>query len=58
MKREIIRVKPLASLLEKYNAPTSAVVRHGDTLYVTGGAPLDKAGEIIKGPVQSNARPK
>src|ERR1700759_2535321 len=50
MKRQIIRVEPLASLLEKYNAPTSTVVRHGDTLYLTGAPPFDKNGEIIKGP--------
>ena len=51
MKRQIIRVEPLASLLEKYNAPTSTVVRHRDTLYVTGAPPYDpKIGEIIKGP--------
>jgi 2-iminobutanoate/2-iminopropanoate deaminase len=29
MKRQIIRVEPLASLLDKYKAPTSTVVRHG-----------------------------
>ena len=51
MKRQIIRVEPLASLLEKYKAPTSTVVRHGDTLYVTGAPPFEpKTGEIIKGP--------
>jgi 2-iminobutanoate/2-iminopropanoate deaminase len=50
MKRQIIRVEPLASLLEKYNAPTSTVVRHGDTLYVTGAPPFEpKTGEIVKG---------
>jgi 2-iminobutanoate/2-iminopropanoate deaminase len=50
MKREIIRVEPIATLLEKYKAPTSTVVRHGDTLYLTGCPPFDKNGEIIKGP--------
>ena len=29
MKREIIRVEPLASYLKKYKAPTSTVTRHG-----------------------------
>ena len=29
MKREIIRVEPLVSYLEKYKAPTSTVIRHG-----------------------------
>ena len=32
MKREIIRVEPLASYLEKYKAPTSTVTRHGRDL--------------------------
>jgi 2-iminobutanoate/2-iminopropanoate deaminase len=50
MKREIIRVEPIATLLEKYKAPTSTVVRHGDTLYLTCCPPFDKNGEIIKGP--------
>lgn len=45
MKRQIIRVEPLASLLEKYNAPTSTVVRHGDKLYVTG-APARSSGRL------------
>jgi 2-iminobutanoate/2-iminopropanoate deaminase len=51
MSRQIIRVEPLASLLEKYKAPTSTVVRHGDTVYVTGAPPFDPiTGEIVKGP--------
>jgi hypothetical protein len=33
MKRQTIRVEPLASLLKKYNASTSTVIRHSDTLY-------------------------
>jgi 2-iminobutanoate/2-iminopropanoate deaminase len=49
MPRQIIRVEPLASLLDKYKAPTSTVVRHGDTVYVTGAPPFDKNGEIIRG---------
>src|SRR3569623_2790887 len=31
MKREIIRVEPLSTYLERWKAPTSAVTRHGDT---------------------------
>ncbi len=30
MKREIIRVEPLATYLEKYKAPASTVTKHGD----------------------------
>ena len=32
MKRQIIRVEPLSSWLERWKAPTSVVTRHGDTL--------------------------
>jgi 2-iminobutanoate/2-iminopropanoate deaminase len=52
MKREIIRVEPLATFLEKYNAPTSTVTKHGDTIYVTGAPPFDpETGEIFKGEI-------
>jgi 2-iminobutanoate/2-iminopropanoate deaminase len=36
MKREIIRVEPLATYLERWKAPTSTVVKHGNTLCVIG----------------------
>jgi 2-iminobutanoate/2-iminopropanoate deaminase len=41
MKREIIRVEPLSTYLERWKAPTSAVTRHGDTIYVSGFPPFD-----------------
>jgi 2-iminobutanoate/2-iminopropanoate deaminase len=40
MKREIIRVEPLATYLEKYKAPASMVTKHGDTIYVSGCPPF------------------
>jgi 2-iminobutanoate/2-iminopropanoate deaminase len=53
MKREIIRVEPLCTYLEKWKAPTSAVTRHGDTLYVSGFPPFDPAtGEVVKAPLE------
>jgi 2-iminobutanoate/2-iminopropanoate deaminase len=55
MKREIIRVEPLASYLEKYKAPTSTVTRHGDTIYVTGVRRSNPTRERSAS-VQSNAR--
>jgi 2-iminobutanoate/2-iminopropanoate deaminase len=32
MNREVIRVEPLSTYLERWKAPTSAMVRHGDTV--------------------------
>ena len=53
MKREIIRVEPLATWLDNYKAPTSTVTKHGDTIYVTGAPPFDpETGEIFKGDIE------
>ena len=53
MKREIIRVEPLSTYLERWKAPTSAVTRHGDTVYVSGFPPFDPAtGEIVDAPIE------
>ena len=53
MKREIIRVEPLATLLDKYKAPASTVTKHGDTIYVSGAPPFDpETGEIFKGAIE------
>ena len=53
MKREIIRVEPLATYLEKYKAPASMVTKHGDTIYVSGAPPFDpKTGEIFRGSIE------
>jgi 2-iminobutanoate/2-iminopropanoate deaminase len=41
MPREVIRVEPLSTWLENWKAPTSAVTRHGDTVYVSGFPPFD-----------------
>jgi 2-iminobutanoate/2-iminopropanoate deaminase len=40
MSREIIRVEPLSTWLEHWKAPTSAMTKHGDTLYVFGVSAL------------------
>jgi 2-iminobutanoate/2-iminopropanoate deaminase len=53
MKREIIRVEPLSTYLERWKAPTSAVTRAGDTIYVSGFPPFDpKTGEVVDAPIE------
>jgi 2-iminobutanoate/2-iminopropanoate deaminase len=53
MQREIIRVEPLSTYLEKWKAPTSAVTRHGNTIYVSGFPPFDPAtGEVVNAPLE------
>jgi len=53
MKREIIRVEPLSTYLERWKAPTSTVTRHGDTVYVSGFPPFDpESGEVIQRPIE------
>ena len=53
MKREIIRVEPLSSLLERWKAQTSVVTRHGDTIYVSGLPPFDpETGEVAEVPLE------
>jgi 2-iminobutanoate/2-iminopropanoate deaminase len=50
MKREVI---PLSTYLERWKAPTSAVTRHGDTIYVSGFPPFDPAtGEAVNAPIE------
>jgi 2-iminobutanoate/2-iminopropanoate deaminase len=56
MKRETIRVEPLTTFLEKWKAPTSAVTRQGDTIYVSGFPPFDpQTGEVIQAPIERQA---
>jgi 2-iminobutanoate/2-iminopropanoate deaminase len=43
MPREVIRVEPLSTWLERWKAPTSVVTRSGDTVYVSGLPPFDPA---------------
>ena len=53
MQREIIRVEPLSTWLERWKAPTSVVTRGGDTIYVSGLPPFDPAtGEVVDAPLE------
>jgi 2-iminobutanoate/2-iminopropanoate deaminase len=53
MDREIIRVEPLSTYLENWKAPTSAVTRAGDTIYVSGFPPFDpETGEVVDAPIE------
>jgi len=50
MGKQIIRVEPLSTYLERWKAPTSAITRSGDTLYVSGFPPFDpETGNIVQG---------
>jgi 2-iminobutanoate/2-iminopropanoate deaminase len=53
MRREIIRVEPLSTWLERWKAPASAVTRHGDTIYVSGFPPFDPdTGVVVDAPIE------
>jgi 2-iminobutanoate/2-iminopropanoate deaminase len=53
VKKETIRVEPLSTYLDRYKAPTSAVTKFGNMIYVTGAPPFDPAtGEIFLGPIE------
>lgn len=53
MKRQVIRVEPLSTYLEKWKAPASVVTRHGDTIYVSGLPPFDpQTGEIVNATIE------
>jgi len=50
MPREVIRVEPLSTYLENWKAPTSAVTRSGETIYVSGFPPFDpETGKVVEG---------
>jgi len=53
MKREVIRIEPLSTYLERWRAPTSAVTRCGDMIYVSGFPPFDPVtGDVIDAPIE------
>ena len=53
MKREVIRVEPLSTYLERWKAPTSVVTRCGNTIYVSGLPPFDpETGKVVDAPIE------
>ena len=53
MKREVVRVEPISTYLERWNAPASPVTRAGNMIFVSGLPPFDPAtGEIVSAPIQ------
>lgn len=53
MPKTVLRVEPLSTYLEAWKAPTSVMVRSGDTIYVSGLPPFDpETGKIIDAPIE------
>jgi 2-iminobutanoate/2-iminopropanoate deaminase len=53
MKREVIRVEPISSFLERFKAPASAVTRAGNMIFVSGLPPFHpETGEIRPMPIE------
>ena len=52
MKREVVRVEPISSWLEKWGAPASPVTRAGNMIFVSGLPPFDLTGEILSVPIE------
>jgi 2-iminobutanoate/2-iminopropanoate deaminase len=53
MAKEVIRVEPLSTYLERVKAPASIATRHGATIYVSGLPPFDpETGEVIDAPIE------
>jgi 2-iminobutanoate/2-iminopropanoate deaminase len=53
MKREVIRVEPISSWLERWKAPACAVTRAGNMIFVSGLPPFDPdTGEILPVPIE------
>jgi 2-iminobutanoate/2-iminopropanoate deaminase len=55
--REVIRVEPLSTYLENWKAPTSAVTRCGDMIFVSGFPPFDpETGTVVRVPIERQTK--
>jgi 2-iminobutanoate/2-iminopropanoate deaminase len=53
MKREVVRVEPISTWLERWKAPASAVTRAGNMVFVSGLPPFDPVtGELKPMPIE------
>jgi 2-iminobutanoate/2-iminopropanoate deaminase len=56
MKREVVRVEPISTWLERWKAPASAVTRAGNMIFVSGLPPFDPdTGELKAMPIEWQA---
>jgi len=51
--RQTFRVEPISTYLDRWRAPISPVVRHGDTVYVAGLPPFDPVtGDVLPASIE------
>ena len=56
MKRQTVRVEPISTYLERWQAPVTPAVRAGNLVYVSGLPPFDpETGEVLRVPIERQA---